>query len=52
MVTDKYNSKRNYFLPVFQQEVVKRVSVEITQQLHREFLDVFMCTGCFNGTLS
>ena len=35
-----------------QQETDKKASAELTQQLHREFKDVFIGIRCFNGTLS
>ena len=51
-VTDNENSKINYFFPGPNQDNDKRVSPEITQQLQRDFKDVFTRVGCFDGTFS
>ena len=40
------------FITGAQQENDRRAREEITQQLHREFKDVFTGIGCFNGTFS
>ena len=52
MVIDKDLNTINYFLPGSNQDNNKRVSAKITQQLQRDFKDVFTGIGCFNGTFS
>ena len=51
-VTDKECNTINYFLPGPNQDNDKRVSAEITQQLQRDFKDVFTGIGCFDGAFS
>ena len=48
MVTD--NDNIEYFLPGPNSNIDKKVSTEITQQLQREFKDVFNGIRCFNDT--
>ena len=45
MVIYNNNSKVNYFLLGPQQEADRKGITELTQQLHREFKDVFMELG-------
>ena len=52
MAPDNENSKINYFLLGLNQDNVKKMSAEITQQLQRDFKDVLPGTGCFDGTFS
>ena len=55
MVIDKEPNIINYFLPDPNQDNdqrVKRVSAEITQQLQRDLKDVFNEIGCFDGAFS
>ena len=52
MVIDNEPNKIKYFLPSPSQDNNKRVSVEIRQQLQRDFKDVFTGIGCFDGTFS
>ena len=42
----------NYFLPGPNQDYDKRMSAEITQQLQRDFKDVFTGIGSFDGMFS
>ena len=51
-VIDNENSKINNFLPGPKQNDDKRVSAEITQQLQRDFKDVFTIMRYFDGTFS
>ena len=51
-VTDKKNSKINYFLQGPNQDADRRSSAKIMQQLHKEFKDVFTGISCFDGTFS
>ena len=48
-VIDNENSKINYFVPCHNQYTDKGVSTVITQQLQRDFKDVFTRDGCFDG---
>ena len=52
MVTDKEPNTINYFLPGPNQDNNKRASAEITQQLERDFKDVFTGIGYFDGIFS
>ena len=52
MVTDNDNDNIKYFLPGPNSNNGKRVSVEITQWLQKEFKNLFNGIGCFNGTFS
>ena len=52
MIIDKEPNKINTFLPGPNQDNYKRVSAEITQQLQRDFTDVFTGIGCLDGTFS
>ena len=52
MVIDKGPSTINYFLPSPNQVNDKRVSMEVTQQLQRDFKDVATGIGCFDGMFS
>ena len=49
---DKESNTIHYFLPGLNQVNAKRTSAEITQQLQRDFKDVFNGTGCFDGTFA
>ena len=51
MVTNNENGIINYFLPGANQDNDKKVSAEITQQLWRDFKDVFTRIGCFDGSI-
>ena len=51
-VIDKESNTINYFLPGPNQDNDKRVSAENTQQLQRDFKDVFTGIGCFDGMFS
>ena len=51
-VIDNENRKINYFLPGPNQDIDKRMSTEITQQLQRDFKDIFTRIGYFDGTFS
>ena len=51
MVIDTGNSRINYFLSHSNQDNDKWASTEITEQLQRDFKDVFTGIGCF-GTFS
>ena len=42
----------NYFFPGPSEVNEKRVSTEITEQLQRDFKDVFTVIGCFDGKFS
>ena len=52
MVIDKEHNKISSFLPGPNQYNDQRVTLEITQQLQKEFRDVFNGIGCFNRTFS
>ena len=52
MVIDKEPNIINYYLLGPNQDNDRRVSAEITQQLQRDFKDVFTGIGCFDGTFS
>ena len=52
MVIGNKNSKINDFLLGPKQDNDKRVSAENTQQLHRDFKDVFTRIECFGGIFS
>ena len=52
MVIDKGFNTINYFLPGPNQDNDKTVSAETTQQLQRDFKDVFTGIGCFDGMFS
>ena len=52
MVIYKEPNIINYFLPGPNQGNDKRVSAESTQQLQRDFKDVFTGIGCFGGMFS
>ena len=52
IVTDNDTNSIKYFLTGPNSDNNKRVSAEITQQIQREFKDVFSGIGCFNGTFS
>ena len=52
VVIDNKSSKINYFLPGPSQDNYKRMSAEITQQIQRDFKDVFTGIGCCHGTFS
>ena len=52
MFIDKEPNTINYFLPGPNVDNDKRVSVEITQQLQRDFKHVFTGIGYFDGTFS
>ena len=52
MVTDNDNNNITYFLPGPNSDSDTRGSTDITQQLQKEFKDVFNGIGCFNGTFS
>ena len=51
-VNNKLSNTIDYFLPRPNCDSGKRVSAEITQQLQRDFEDVFHGIGCFDGTFS
>ena len=52
MADDNKPYKLNYFPPGPNQDNDKEASAEITQQLQRDFKDVFTGIGCFDGTFS
>ena len=52
MATGNKNSKINYFLPGPNQDNDKKVSIEITQQLQRDFKCAFTRIWCFDGIFS
>ena len=52
MLIDNNNSKINYFPPGPYQEADRRVSAKITQHLQKEFKDVVIGIGCFQGLIS
>ena len=52
MVINNNNIKINYFHSGPGQEAHWRASAKITQQLQKEFKDVFTWIGCFGGTFS
>ena len=49
MIIDK-EPNINYFLPDPDHDNDKRVNADIKQQLQRDFKDVFIGIGCFDGT--
>ena len=49
MVIDKEPNTSNYFLLDPNHDNVKTTSAEITQQLQRDFQNVFTGIGCFGG---
>ena len=51
MVFDNEPNKINYFFPGPSQDNNKRVIVEITQQLQRDFKDVLTGIGCFDENI-
>ena len=51
-VTGKEPNTVNYFFPGPNQDNETRGSAEITQQLQRDFEDVFTGIGCFDGMFS
>ena len=51
-VTDKESNTMNNFLPCLNQDNDKRMTAEITQQLQRDFKDVFTGIHCFDETFS
>ena len=51
-VIDNKPNKINYFLPGTGQDNDNRVSAKITQQLQRDFKDVFTGIGCFDHKFS
>ena len=52
MVKTKSNETTEYFLSGLTYESNKKKSAESTQQIHKDFDDVFNGIGCFEGTLS
>ena len=52
MVTDNDSNNIKYFLPGPNSDSDQRVIAEITQQIQKEFNDVFNGIECFNGTFS
>ena len=52
MLIDSEMSNINYLLQRPNHNHDKRVNTEITQQLQRDFKDVFTKIGCFDGTFS
>ena len=52
MAIDKEPNTINCFLPGPDQDNEKRISIEITQQLQRDFKDVFNGIGCIDGMFS
>ena len=46
------NKPTNYFLSGPNCDTDKRKSAELAQQIHKEFNDVFIGIGCFEGTFS
>ena len=52
MIINKEPNTISYFLPGSNQDNDKRVSAEITQQLQKEFKDMFNGIGCIDGTFS
>ena len=50
--TIETNNKVEYFPPGPNNADYKRVSVNITRQIQKEFKDIFMGKGCFEGTFS
>ena len=52
MGTEKEPITINYFLSGSGQDRDKRVSAEITEELQRDFKDMFNGIGCFDGTFS
>ena len=52
MVIDRQHNTISYFLPGPNQENDKQVSLEITQQIQKEFKEVFNGMSCFNGMFS
>ena len=51
-VNSNANTLTKYFLSCPNIETDKRKSAKLTQQIHKEFDNVFNGTGCFEGTLS
>ena len=49
-VTDNDSNTIKYFLPGPNSNNDKKMNTDITEQLQKEFKDVFNGTGCFNGT--
>ena len=52
MVTNKLSNTIDHFLPCPNCDSDKKASAEITQQLQRDFEDVFYGIGCFVGIFS
>ena len=52
MVNNKLSNKIDLFLPGPHCDSDKKMSAEITQQLQRDFEDVFHGIVCFDGTFS
>ena len=51
-VNNKLSNTTDYFLPGRSCDSDKKIDSEITQQLPRDFEDVFNAIGCFDGTIS
>ena len=51
-VNDNNNNSITYFIPDPNSDVNKKASDKISQQLQREFKDVFNGVECFDGTFS
>ena len=52
MVKSRLSDKMEYFLSGPSYDSNKKRSAETTQQLHKDFQDVFNGIGCFDGTFS
>ena len=52
MVETESNKMTEYFLLGLTYESDKKKSAESTQQIHKDFDDVFNGIGCFEGTFS
>ena len=50
MVNNQLSNTVNYFIPGPNYDNDKKKSAEITEQLQRDFEDVFNGIGCFDGT--